>query len=178
MVTDILWTDFDNDGDTDLIAVGEFMVIQFFENDNGKLENVSGKTGLYYTSGWWNSINGGDFDNDGDIDYILGNLGLNTKYKASHKEPITTYGLDYDRNGVLDPILTSYVNGVEYLIHSRDDLIKQIPAIKKNFPDYASYAQAKLDDLLSPQKKAVTIRSKPFISSLVISAMMGMANLN
>ncbi|WP_175455238.1 VCBS repeat-containing protein [Pricia antarctica] len=162
MVTDALWTDFDNDGDTDLIAIGEFMDIQFFENDNGKLENVSGKTGLSYTSGWWNSINGGDFDKDGDIDYILGNLGLNTKYKASPKEPITAYGLDYDRNGVLDPILTSYVNGVEHPIHSRDDFIKQIPAMKKKFPDYASYAQAKLDDLLSPKEKSSAYQVKAF----------------
>lgn len=162
MVTDALWTDFDNDGDTDLIAVGEFMAIQFFENDNGKLENVSAATGLSHSSGWWNSINGGDFDNDGDIDYILGNLGLNTKYKASPEEPVTAYGLDYDRNGVLDPILTSYVNGTEYPMHSRDDLIRQIPAMKKKFPDYASYAEATLDNVLSPQEQSSAYQAKAF----------------
>ncbi|RTE54184.1 RNA-binding protein [Arenibacter aquaticus] len=167
MVTDALWTDYDLDGDTDLIVVGEFMAIQFFENQNAKLVNSSGKIGLTYTSGWWNSINGGDFDNDGDMDYILGNIGLNTKYSVSANEPLTVYAMDYDNNGSLDPIMSSYNNGNEYPVHSRDDLIKQIPQMKKKFPDYDSYAHATMADVLSNQEKASSYIAKAFLFASV-----------
>lgn len=162
MVTDALWTDYDKDGDMDLLVVGEFMAIQFFENQDGKLINSSEETGLTYTSGWWNSINGGDFDNDGDMDYILGNLGLNSRYKVSPTEPLTVYAIDYDKNGTIDPIISSFRNGTEYPAHSRDDLIRQIPLMKKKFPDYASYAKATISEILSPQEKSSSYIAKAF----------------
>lgn len=162
MVTDALWTDYDSDGDTDLIVVGEFMAIQFFENQDGKLVNSSEKTGITYTSGWWNSINGGDFDNDGDVDYVLGNMGLNTKYRVSPNEPLTVYAMDYDKNGSIDPIMSTYKLGIEYPVHSRDDLIKQIPQMKKKFPDYASYAQATIKEVLTLQEKSSSYIAKSF----------------
>ncbi|MFK5972119.1 MAG: VCBS repeat-containing protein [Flavobacteriaceae bacterium] len=162
MVTDALWTDYDNDMDTDLIVVGEFMSVQFFRNTDGKLENVSDQTGLTHTAGWWNSINGGDFDNDGDIDYVLGNLGLNTKYKVSPEEPLTIYALDYDKNGHIDPIMTYYIDHKEYPVHSRDDLIRQIPEMKKIFPDYTSYAKATISDVLSKQEQSSSYIVKAF----------------
>jgi hypothetical protein len=162
MVKDALWTDFDNDGDTDLIVVGEFIPVQFFENKNGRLENISEKVGLKYTAGWWNSINGADFDNDGDIDYIIGNMGLNSKYKASPKEPVTIYANDYDRNGSIDPIITYFSNHKEYPVHTRDDLIKQIPAMKKKFPNYASYAKADISMVLTPEAKSRSYIAKAF----------------
>lgn len=171
MVTDALWTDFDNDDDTDLILVGEFMAIQFFENKEGKLVNSSEKTGLKFTSGWWNSINGGDFDNDGDMDYILGNRGLNSRYRASPERPMTVYALDYDRNGSIDPLITTFNDSLEYPIHSRDDLIEQIPAMRKIVPDYASYARVTLSDILTPQEKssAYTAKAFKFASSLLLN---------
>ncbi|MGO4911011.1 VCBS repeat-containing protein [Leeuwenhoekiella sp. W20_SRS_FM14] len=171
MVTDALWSDYDNDGDTDLVVVGEFMAIQFIKNENGIFENKTATTGLSKTSGWWNSINAGDFDNDGDIDYVVGNLGLNTKYQVSSEEPMTVYALDYDNNGSLDPILATYKNGVQVLVHSRDDLIKQIPAMKKKFPNYASYANASLNEVLTSQEKsrAYSARAFTFASSVLMN---------
>ncbi len=162
MVTDALWTDFDNDLDLDLIIVGEFMRIEFFENKNGRLQNISEFMGLNHTSGLWNCINGGDFDNDGDIDYIIGNLGLNTKYKASVEEPIQIYAGDFDNNGYMDPLTTYFIEGKEYPSHSRDDLIKQVPALKKLFKDYKSYAVAGLTDVLSPQQINQSFKVKAF----------------
>ena len=171
MVIDALWTDYDTDGDTDLIVIGEFMSIEFYRNENGKLLNDSENTGLKRTSGWWNSINAGDFDNDGDMDYILGNLGLNSRYKASATEPVSIYALDYDQNGSIDPIMTSYNDGREYPVHSRDDLIKQIPFLKRKFPDYASYARATITDILTPQEKSSAYSAKVFelASSILIN---------
>ena len=162
MVTDALWTDYDSDGDTDLIIVGEFMPLQFFENKGGRLENVSAKTGLTHTSGWWNSITGGDFDNDGDTDYLLGNLGLNTRYKVSPGEPLTIYGGDYDRNGTIDPILAHYIDNTEYPVHTRDDLLNQIPPMRKKFPNYTSYARATLSDILTPAQKSRAYVARAF----------------
>ncbi len=162
MVTDALWTDFDNDMDADLIVVGEFMPIQFFRNNQGKLENVSNQTGLNYTAGLWNSINGGDFDADGDVDYVVGNLGLNTRHEVSRDEPMTVYAADLDQNGFIDPIITYYINHQEYPSHSRDDIIHQIPALKKKFPDYESYANAGVSDILSQTDKSRAYTAKSF----------------
>ena len=82
LVCDALWTDFDNDGWTDLIVAGEWMPVTFFKNNRGKLENVTASTGVENVKGWWNSIVAADFDNDGDIDYVVGNLGENSFYKG------------------------------------------------------------------------------------------------
>ncbi|MFM7839714.1 MAG: VCBS repeat-containing protein, partial [Chitinophagaceae bacterium] len=80
MVTSCLWTDFNNDGWQDLILVGEYMPIRFYQNQQGQFAEITASTGLEHTNGWWNGITGGDFDQDGDIDYVVGNLGLNTPY--------------------------------------------------------------------------------------------------
>ncbi|WP_185154388.1 VCBS repeat-containing protein [Fulvivirga sp. M361] len=152
MVTDALWTDIDNDLDTDLIVVGEFMEIQVYLNTGGELVNISQDIGLQNTSGWWNSLGAADFDNDGDVDYIVGNLGLNSRYQVSVEEPLTVYAADYDNNGYIDPILAGYLNGVEYPTHSRDDLIGQIASMKKKYPDYLGYAKADMRDVLLGSK--------------------------
>lgn len=151
MISDALWTDFDNDGWYDLIMVGEFMEITFLKNDSGKFQDITDNTGLEYTSGWWNSIVSGDFDQDGDMDYVIGNFGLNSDFKCSPEQPITIYTKDFDGNGTIDPLISCYREGEEHLIHTRDILVDQISAMKGKFKDYESYAQADFDDV----KKAV-----------------------
>ncbi|GAB3533602.1 VCBS repeat-containing protein [Pontibacter brevis] len=150
MLTAALWTDFDNDHSVDLIVTGESMPVTFFRNVNGTLQNVTAATGLSNTSGWWNSIVGGDFDNDGDIDYLAGNLGLNTKLKASDKEPVTVYAADYDRNGSMDPILAHYVMGKNVPARPRDDIFDQMVSMRRRFTTYDSYARASVTEVLSP----------------------------
>src|SRR5204863_2039797 len=95
MVCDAIWTDFDNDGWTDLVVVGEWMPITFFRNDHGKFQNITAQSGISNQIGWWNSIAGGDFDNDGDIDYIVGNLGKNSFFRASDQYPVSVYAKDF-----------------------------------------------------------------------------------
>jgi enediyne biosynthesis protein E4 len=140
MVTSALWTDFDNDGWVDLVLVGEFMPITFIKNEAGKL-NPNPQSPIPNSSGWWNSLVAGDFDKDGDIDYIAGNLGLNTQWKASPKEPVCIYGKDYDKNGRIDPLMCHYVDGVEQMFHARDDINKQMTPMRGRFRDYSSYAK-------------------------------------
>lgn len=146
MVTAALWTDFNNDSWQDIIIVGEFMPIRIFENKQGNLTEITDKTGLQNTHGWWNSINSGDFDNDGDTDYILGNLGLNSRYRASAKEPLCIYANDYDNDGRIDPVMCHYVQGKNYIAHSRNDLIEQINAMRARFRTYADYANSTFEE--------------------------------
>lgn len=152
MVTGALWTDFDNDNWIDLVLVGEWMPLTFYRNINGQLENVTEESGMTHTHGWWNSLASGDFDGDGDMDYVAGNLGLNTRYKASDIEPVTVFANDFDANGTLDAILNYFVNGTSYPVHSRDELGSQLPFVKKKFPKYADYAQATIETII-PEKE-------------------------
>ena len=93
MIASALWTDVDNNGWMDLIVVGKWMPITIYLNQNGDFT----KQIIENSSGWWNSINGGDFDNDGDIDYIVGNLGRNTAFNASKEFPMQLYLGDFVR---------------------------------------------------------------------------------
>lgn len=167
MVTSALWTDYDNDGWSDLIVVGEFMQIEFFHNDNGKLTHSTMSTGLTKTEGWWNSIAGGDFDNDGDTDYILGNLGLNHKYNASTEEPLCIYANDYDKDGNIDPVMCYYIDGENHIAHSRDEIISQISAMRSRFKTYKSYAETSFEKSFLPQEleAAYLVKSHNFASS-------------
>lgn len=155
MVSDAIWADANGDTVSDLIIVGEFMPITIFYNKNGALaEPII----IDHSSGWWNDIASGDFDQDGDLDFIVANAGLNMHLQASPAEPVRLYANDFDENGSLDPIMTHYVHGKEYPLVSRDKIVKQIPAIKNRFQDYHSYASATFADLFKgPEKKGMMV---------------------
>lgn len=149
LVTSALWTDVDNDSWRDLLIVGEFMPITFFKNQKGKAFEKIEIPALTHTSGWWNSLTAGDFDQDGDMDYIAGNLGLNSRYKGTTKEPLCINASDYDKNGSIDPIISLYIDGRRQVAHSWDDLVKQISAMRTRFRTYAPYAEASFDKSFS-----------------------------
>jgi hypothetical protein len=174
MVTAAVWTDFDNDGWTDLIVVGEWMPLSFFQNQQGELVNVTGKTGLENTTGWWNSIYPADIDQDGDTDYIVGNMGRNNDYKPSPEYPVSLFAYDYDENGKIDPLLFCYQknkdNEQELVpFHGRDDLVKQLIMMRKKFQTYESYAHAGLSDLIPQNQlsKASKFVAERFESSII-----------
>lgn len=169
MVTSALWTDFDNDDWTDLIVVGEFMPITFLKNDKGNLIDITSKSGLKNTQGWWNTVSGADLDNDGDVDYIAGNLGLNTRFKASVKEPLCIYAKDYNSDGTIDPVMSSYIQGIKYANHTRDALISQITAMRGRFRTYTAYATASFDQTLTAEElaNAYQVTAETFESILI-----------
>ena len=152
MVTDAVWADIDRDSWPDLVVVGELMPITVFRNNRGHLEPLTSPL-LTGSEGFWNCIRAGDFDHDGDPDFVLGNLGMNSRYRVSATQPMRVYAGDFDGNGRLDAISTYYLHGQEYPIASRDELGRQWPGIKKQFTNYALYAKAKLTDLLSPEQQ-------------------------
>ncbi|WP_422080493.1 VCBS repeat-containing protein [Ulvibacterium sp.] len=167
MVTDALWTDFNGDGKIDLIVIGEFMGIRLFENSNGKLEEITDSSGLNDSEGWWNTIEQADFDADGDMDYVLGNFGLNSQLKASVQEPVELYFKDFDSNGSLDPILCSYVMGESYPVFSKDDLVGQLNGLKSRYVNYSDYADQKITDIFTLEElaDAQILQSKNFATS-------------
>ncbi|NNC34168.1 MAG: hypothetical protein HKO09_04790 [Croceitalea sp.] len=147
MVTDANWTDFDNDGWTDLIITGEWMPITILKNDEGYFKNVSKEFGTADTRGWWFSIKDGDFDGDGDLDYIVGNLGLNYKYKANDQETFDIYFNDFDNNSTNDIVLSYYNEGEKFPLRGRECTSQQMPVIKEKFKDYESFSTATLEDV-------------------------------
>ncbi|MBT8299645.1 MAG: VCBS repeat-containing protein [Maribacter sp.] len=167
MVTAAIWTDYNNDTWQDLIVVGEFMAIRFFQNNAGKLIELTHKTGLAHTNGWWNSIASGDFDNDGDSDYLLGNLGLNSRYKASENEPLCIYANDYDKNGQIDPVMCYYIEGENHIAHSRNDLVDQINVMRARFRTYSDYAEATFKESFLEEElaDAYVVKSETFANS-------------
>jgi len=174
LVCDALWTDFDNDGATDLVVAGEWMPITFFKNDHGKFRNVTSGTGIGNEFGWWNSLAAGDFDNDGDIDYIAGNLGTNSFYRASKEYPVRIYAKDFDKNGSYDAIPVVYLKDEknklkEFTAQNRDDIVEQLPALKKRFLQYKDFARADFHSIFTSEelKDAVVLQANNFHSCLI-----------
>ena len=158
MVSAAVWTDFDNDHQTDLIIAGEWMPLRFFKNKKGHLDEVTGATGLGEMDGMWRSIIATDIDNDGDIDLVAGNLGLNCIYKAGPLTPMRLFAADIDANGSIDPVLFYYIkdgDGIRRLYPAigRSQLAEQVPAIKKKFLHYQDYAQATVEDIFKGKAK-------------------------
>ena len=152
MITDALWSDFDEDGKPDLVLTGEWMPVTFLKNTGKSLEPVN--TGAEKYTGWWNSIVSGDFDNDGDIDYAAGNLGLNSNYTATPKEPMTILAKDIDGNGSLDAIVYCYMKSSltddtrkPFPMCTKDDLAGQIITTRKKYPTFKAYGAVSMDEM-------------------------------
>jgi len=159
LIADAIWTDFNSDGWQDLVLAGEWMPLTFLQNVKGNFRDVTANTGLQQHKGWWNSIVSGDFDNDGDVDYIAGNLGLNSFYKASEQYPVRMYAKDFDNNGSYDAVPSLYLPASmedktrkEFVAHTRDDMIKQLIGFRKKYPQYKSYANATVDEMFSKEE--------------------------
>lgn len=162
MVTSAIWSDFDNDGWIDLIVVGEWMPVIFFKNVNGKLINISKQTGLENINGWWNSIYPVDIDNDGDIDYIVGNMGTNIDYKPTKDKPLELFYNDFDGSGKMQPVLSYYTadktgKKKRFPFSFRDDLFRVIPSLKKKFWNYELYSKADLEEVF---KREALLKAK------------------
>lgn len=169
MVTDAVWADYDHDGKPDLILVGEWMPITVFHNVGGKLVNVTKQVGLDSTNGWWNTISAGDFNGDGKIDFMAGNLGLNSVLKASKSYPLRLYLGDFDHNGIPDPVITYYQNGKEYPLAGRDQFLSQMPSLNSRFSTYADYAGKDIQQIIPPNdlKTAIVKNVYTFASSYI-----------
>ena len=164
LVCDAVWSDFDHDGWMDMLIVGEWMPLKFLKNEHGKLIDATTSSGISDQSGWWSSVAKGDFDNDGDDDFIVGNLGKNSFYKASDKYPVNVYAKDFYDQGTTQCVITTYLNDTasgtlkEFTAHGRDDVIEQLPFIKKKFLTYAEFGRADFGEIFTKEELKNSIK--------------------
>lgn len=165
MVTAACWVDLDGDSWEDLALAGEFMPVTVIPNHQGSL-SLETRIKLPGSEGWWASLAFADFDGDGDMDLLGGNLGLNSRYKASEQEPVQIYAKDYDKNGLIDPIMTHFVLGKKVIAHTRDEMIKQINPIRARFKSYHDFASAEFAEAFTKEelKDATVVQATCFES--------------
>jgi enediyne biosynthesis protein E4 len=146
MVTDASWADVDNDDDADLVVVGDWMPIQVFENNYGRLEK---SITIPKSSGWWNRVEAADVDQDGDVDFVMGNWGSNIKFKASPERPLRLYVSDFDQNGKSEFIVNWYapLDTVPSIFALKNELTFQMPSLRKKILRYADYANHTYESL-------------------------------
>ena len=153
MLTEATFADINDDGQLELIVVGEWMAPQVFQQSpNGFVEATT--EGLASAVGWWRTLAVVDLDQDGDLDLMAGNQGLNTPFQASGQEPLRMYHGDFDENGVQEGIITHYLQGREVPLAYRDDLLKWMVSLQKRFPDYTAFAVADRAALVSDRQAA------------------------
>jgi len=171
MVTDAVWTDVRGSDAPDLVLVGEWMPITVFETQDGRLVDRTDAAGLAKTNGWWRSVHAADLNGDGIDDLVAGNLGLNSRLRATPEEPTRLYLNDFDENGEPDPILTVYRNGTSHPFAGRDELVRQIPSLKEKFPTYESFGGSQIDDLFPSSKiEAATVKEvHTFASTFLVT---------
>lgn len=168
MVSDALWIDIDGDQDEDLIVIGEWSPITIFANDGKKVDR---KETLPNTSGWWNTLAAGDLDGDEDMDLVLGNWGLNSKFQASPERPLTMYVKDFDKNNKSEFIINWYppLEKQPYPFSTKMDLTRQLPHLKKKILKYEEYADASYEALFTVAERRGAIEySANWLASAVL----------
>ena len=152
MVTDSKWADITGNGTNEIIITGEWMPVRVFALDDGQVyREITEELGLEQTGGWWNTLETGDLNGNGYIDLVAGNHGLNTLMHASPENPLILHSIDYNNNGLFDPIISQVVNGKRVPLPGRDLMIQQLPGLQDKFPTYKSYAEATFDDIFGKE---------------------------
>jgi hypothetical protein len=171
MITSSAFTDVNGDGKPDLVIVGEYLGVEIFLNEQGNFSKQTPEN-LAALTGWWNTIHAVDIDKDGDMDFVVGNHGLNSRFKASSSEPISLFVKDFDNNGTLDPILSKYMtDGKAYPYGLRHNLIDQIKGLKKVLPDYTSFKDMSIRDIFNTQQMdgVLEIKASEMASVLILN---------
>ena len=178
MVKDALWMDVNNDQKPDLIIAGEWMAISFWINHDGKLINETEKYLPASPIGWWNCIEMADLDGNGLMDLVVGNLGLNYKYKASKEKPFTIYGKDFDKSGSQDIVLATYYDDTVYPVRGRSCSSEQIPDLKKKFPTFTEYARADVNAVYGEElNTAIQYNATQFASVILYQEKPGLFSM-
>jgi hypothetical protein len=152
MIRDMIREDVDGDGDLDMIIAGDWMPLKVFINENGTFKEKKDAFGTVKTQGWWNCLAAGDFDGDGDVDFIAGNHGLNSMFKATPEKPVSMYVSDFDLNGSIEQIICAYNGDKSYPLALKHDLTRQIPGLEKKYPKYEMYKDQQITDIFTPEQ--------------------------
>jgi hypothetical protein len=152
MITDGLWADLTGDGQAELVIAGEWMPVRVFALRGNGFEEISAELGLGGSEGWWNELAAGDLDGDGDTDLVGANHGLNTMFRASDQHPVRMWVGDFSGNGMLEQVLALSGEGGNYPLALRHDLLEEVPSLQERYPDYASYAGQRIDQIFSGEQ--------------------------
>jgi hypothetical protein len=168
LITDAKWLDVNGDSHPDLLVVGEWMPIKIFIQKEGKFVDESAAYGFGETNGWYNTIEVADFNNDGLVDFIVGNHGFNSRFKASRTEPVSLYINDFDQNGSIESVTTRYDDSVSYPLVLKQDLVMQIPSLKKKYLRFRDYSKKTISDIFTPEqlKNALILKAHTFETSV------------
>jgi enediyne biosynthesis protein E4 len=170
MISDATFADIDNDKDLDLIVCGEWTGIEVFENTNKQFILSDKYPNLSNAKGWWNKIEVIDIDGDGDKDIVAGNRGLNSKDKGSVKFPLAIYGNDFDNNGVVDPIMTTWFNKKEVPVRGRMAIIQQMPTIGNQSTTFKGFAMKSIQEIIGESLgSAIKLEANEFRSGIFIN---------
>lgn len=149
MVTDATWSDIDGDGLHDLVIVGDWMPLSIYKNNGQRFVRLEDQN---FPAGWYNTIVSGDIDNDGDVDFALGNFGLNSDLNPSIKKPVNLYISDFDKNLTPDPIVTYFKNNAEFPLMGLDALAGQLVYLKKKYRSYSTFAVQEIHQIFEPSQ--------------------------
>jgi len=163
MIRDMLWKDVDNDRDKDIILAGDWMPLKVIINENGIFKEKKGAFGTEKTTGWWNCLAAGDFDADGDVDFIAGNHGLNSRFKATPDKPVSIYVNDFDLNGTIEQIICTYDGDNSFPLALKHDLTRQIPGLEQKYPNYETYKDQRITDMFSSEQLKNSIHLDAFL---------------
>ena len=163
MIRDMMWEDVDGDGDKDMILAGDWMPLKVFVNEKGTFKEKKDAFGSDKTEGWWNCLAAGDLDSDGDVDFIAGNHGLNSRFKATPEKPVRMFVNDFDLNGTVEQIICSYDSDKSYPLALKHDLTRQIPGLEKKYPKYDTYKDQQITDIFTPEQLKNSIRLDAFL---------------
>jgi hypothetical protein len=152
MVTGAIWSDFDDDGWLDLLVTHEWGPVGVWKNENGKLTNVSASAGTADRLGWWTGITAADVDGDGDMDYAVGNLGLNTKYHASKEKPYLLYFGDLDGSGIPRIVEACHEGGILFPVRGKSCSTRAMPSLGDKFRNFHDFASATLPQIYAPDR--------------------------
>ncbi|HVV03092.1 MAG TPA: VCBS repeat-containing protein [Puia sp.] len=141
-----VWVDVNKDDKKDLVIAGEWMPVKIFLNNGMTLTRAEG-LGQTLPSGWWFSLTVADMDGDGNEDIVAGNYGLNSPLRASVEQPMEIHFSDIDQNGIIDPFISIYQEGIAYPLAGMDDAIRQVPMLRKNYYNHVAFARAGIGDL-------------------------------
>lgn len=169
MIADAHWADLTGNGTSELLVAGEWMPLRVFQpDDQGEFDEITDQLGLSRTNGWWNRLAVADLDDDGDLDIVAGNRGLNAQVQARPEEPASLYVADFDQDRGIEPIMSHYIDGVEYPVPRRGLLMDQLSMFRARYQTYEAYAEATMDELLTKEQweKATTFRAYTFETSV------------
>lgn len=171
MITDMHWADIDNDGDKDMVIAGDWMPVKILVNNGGRFTDESEKFGMKNTEGWWHTIEAADLNGDGYVDFVLGNHGLNSFFKASKEKPVMMYVNDFDLNGTVEQIICTYKGEKAWPLVGKDEIVSQIPSLEAKYPKFADYMNQTMEDIFPAEviKRSLLLSARMMENSILLN---------